>query len=1121
MSVTYVPAAERDARRAAHAVRALDVRDLLLPVTSLFAVLAIALAYGAQTLPAQSAALGVVARSAKAAALVIVNINEAPAAIELEPRLATAFAIPGDRRFAARELAQHLVRERDAGRPLPNVGAIASITVPSATVERQAGLDVYAKRLQAARLDAERAGLVSPDAIRLFTAGELAAIKPGLAVRAPETFRRRVVIYGAGYMLAFYLVAAVWRFRGVEGDRLLLVAAHLLTAVGFAVLITRTDPLRDTLLFVRYTEGVVLGAAIMAAASLIDFRKAAFLELSFLPLVGALLLSVVLVLFGDGPGSSSAKVNLGPFQPIELIRLLLALFLAGYFARRWELLRQDRRAAAVHLRWLPLPPVDYALPVVVGVGAALVFFFLQKDLGPALFLSCVFLAMYAVARGRVVMAVVGLAMLAGGFYIGYRLNISDTLLARVTMWRSPWDNAVLGGDQIAQSLWALATGGIFGTGLGFGDAHYLPAGHTDLVFSTIGEELGMAGLLAVAAVYALIVWRGFRIAIAASSDYGFFLATAVTLFLVVPVLVMGAGALGVTPLTGVVTPFLSYGGSAMAANFAALGILSAIRAGRKRGAVVEEQLRRPIRYLGRTLAAIAAVLFAALIDVQVVRADAYVVKPHLGVQADGVRRYQYNRRVLDVAALIPRGNVYDRRRRLLASSDPAAAAEARETYKKLGMALNSTCQEPVERCYPLGGVGFHLLGDLPTRINWSAGNTSYVERDAESRLRGFDDRSRIIQTRDRAGNLSSTIRREYDELVPLLRHRHDLNDPDVKPILERTRNLTLTVDAALQTRMAKTLAAHAKKSATGRAAAVVLDPATGDVLALVSYPWPADRPADRTALLGAEGGTDALLDRARYGLYPPGSTFKLVTATAALRRRLDLSGTTFGCIRLPDGRVGASIPGWNRPIRDDVQDAHPHGTINMRDGLVRSCNAYFAQLALRVGPDAILETALRLGISVAPSESPDRLRATLPQVGYGQGDVVASPLRMARVAAAVASGGVLRDARVETSPQPARTDLLLPPEAAARLASYMRDTVLHGTGRTLRNHPGRIAGKTGTAQVNGAASHSWFVGFAPYGPAARRIAFAVIIENAGYGGDAAAPVAGEIVTAAMATGLIK
>src|SRR6185436_7653915 len=137
-----------------------------------------------------------------------------------------------------------------------------------------------------------------------------------------------------------------------------------------------------------------------------------------------------------------------------------------------------------------------------------------------------------------------------------------------------------------------------------------------------------------------------------------------------------------------------------------------------------------------------------------------------------------------------------------------------------------------------------------------------------------------------------------------------------------------------------------------------------------------------------------------YGLYPPGSTFKLVTAAAALRQSVDSSKTTFICVRLPDGRVGARIKGWSRPIRDDVQDTHPHGTVNMRSGFVQSCNAYFAQLALELGPQPLMDAA-------------SRVRETLPQVGYGQADVVATPLRMARVVAAVASTGLLREVRWE------------------------------------------------------------------------------------------------------------
>jgi len=130
-------------------------------------------------------------------------------------------------------------------------------------------------------------------------------------------------------------------------------------------------------------------------------------------------------------------------------------------------------------------------------------------------------------------------------------------------------------------------------------------------------------------------------------------------------------------------------------------------------------------------------------------------------------------------------------------------------------------------------------------------------------------------------------------------------------------------------------------------------------------------------------------------------------------------------------------------------------------------------------------------------------------------------VRMARVAAAIASGGVLRDTRVERSSTPAATHVLLKPDAAAALGRDLRDAVLTGTGKSLSAHPWRIAGKTGTAEVSGAPSHAWFIGYAPYDHAEKRIAFAVIIENAGYGGRAAAPAAGEIVTAAAMSGLVK
>ena len=378
----------------------------------------------------------------------------------------------------------------------------------------------------------------------VLTPAEIATLKPYLVVRTREEFRKAVLLAGVLYLLAFHAVALVWRWRHVHGDTLLLSAAHLLTAIGFAVLLSRPDPLRDGLLFVRFAETVVAGLALMAGLSLVNFAAAGSVALSYVPLVAALSLSILLILFGTGPGSSSARVNLGPVQPIEAIRLLLALFLAGYFARRWELLREVRGQSFRALRvpeWFNLPRGEYVLPVFVGVGTALLFFFVQKDLGPALFLCCVFLAVYGVARGHIGMAAAGFALLVAGFYVGYRLQISATLADRVRMWQSPWDNTVAGGNQITHAMWAMATGGGFGTGLGLGSSRYLPAGHTDLVLAAIGEELGLAGLIVVAGAFAVLAWRGFRIARVAANDYGFFLATALTLFLALPVLDHGLG----------------------------------------------------------------------------------------------------------------------------------------------------------------------------------------------------------------------------------------------------------------------------------------------------------------------------------------------------------------------------------------------------------------------------------------------------------------------------------------------------------------------------------------------------------------------------------------------------
>ena len=1086
------------------------------------------------------------------------NLNTQITTDQIEAAMAAAFTYPADRQFAAKAVAAYLRPPAgSSARVLPNVGALSHVEVPAAAVDANKNLVEVRARLDAARTAAIETKREAPATMPLLTPADLAALKPLISVRTMADYRYAVLWDALAIVAAFQALSLFWRWRGVQGDRILFATVHLLVGIGFAVMLSRPDPIRDTLLVARYTEGVLIGLALFGLVSLLDFDRPALRELTYLPLAGALALSLLLLAFGSGPGTSSARINLGPVQPIEAIRLLLALFLAGYFARRWELLRQVR-AETVRNRelpaWLNLPRLTHVLPVAVGVCAALVLFFFQKDLGPALLLALLFLAMFAIARGGAWLASLGFAGLAAGFGLGYLLHISNTLGTRLQMWLSPWDNAVRGGDQVAHAMWGLASGAIAGTGVGLGQARFIPEAHTDLVLAAIGEELGFVGLLVVALAFAVIVWRGFMIARRARTDYRFFLAMALTLSLAIPVLVMAAGILGALPLTGVVTPFLSYGGSAMAANLVALGLLVAIGArdsgendaGARSPATREETnpglvfaaFRVPVRWVAGAMGAAGAALLVLAGNVQTVHADDYLVRPQMGLQADGGRRFQYNPRVLEALRSIPRGTIYDRSGLPLATSDAAVIDKAARGYAQLGRKISEACPSAEERCYPAGPSFFHLIGDATTRLNWSAANASYVERDAEVQLRGFDDRAVAVSSSDADGKTLLAMRRDFAAVVALVRHRWEPEHPAVKAFRERSRDVKLTIDARLQLAVAGILERAAKVPGVGKGAVVVLDAETGDVLASVSYPWPGmtgttgtTGTTGRAASANAAGLVDAELDRARYGLYPPGSTFKMITAAAALREDPKASQREFVCSRFPGNRIGVRIPGFGPPIYDDVHDEREHGRIGMHDAILKSCNAYFAQLAVALGSEPLARTAAVAGITLNTSRSAERVRANLPHAGYGQGEVVATPLRLARVAAAIGTDGTIHESPIVMGPadKPGVIDTAFVSSDAARtLSRDLRDAVTTGTGRQLKDHPARIAGKTGTAEIDDAAPHAWFVGFAPFDAAQGRpaegthkIAFAVVLEHAGYGGQAAANVAGQIATAAASLGLIR
>ena len=300
---------------------------------------------------------------------------------------------------------------------------------------------------------------------------------------------------------------------------------------------------------------------------------------------------------------------------------------------------------------------------------------------------------------------------------------------------------------------------------------------------------------------------------------------------------------------------------------------------------------------------------------------------------------------------------------------------------------------------------------------------------------------------------------DYRELLPLLRHRWQPDNPEVKRIRDRDRNLHMSIDARLQWRAAELLENQLRKLGRTKGAIVILDPATGDLLASVSYPWP----GPIAAIVSATGSDDPLLDRARYGLYPPGSSFKIVTSIAALRKNPQNANNRYECKRLADGRTGNFIRGWQHPIHDDIKDTVPHGDISMHAGLVVSCNAYFAQLGTyAVGAEALLDTANHLGISVANPSTVQTLQRELPQASYGQGQDVASPFQMARVAATIAQNGSMPFGRWVTdqsNPRQQGPDSILAPELSSEIGAAMRNVVTSGTGRAANVADLPIAGQ--------------------------------------------------------------
>ncbi|MFF2469753.1 MULTISPECIES: FtsW/RodA/SpoVE family cell cycle protein [Streptomyces] len=393
-----------------------------------------------------------------------------------------------------------------------------------------------------------------------------------------------------GYGLGLGLIAGIAHL-GVRkfapyADPLLLPLATLLNGLGL-VMIWRLDQSKLLQSLPNFTQAAprqlmytALGIGLFVAVLIFLKDHRVLQRYTYISMFGALILLLLPLVPGLGANIYGAKIwisipGLGTLQPGEFAKIILAVFFAGYLmVKRDALALASRRFMGLYLpRGRDLGPI-----LVVWFVSILILVF-ETDLGTSLLFFGMFVIMLYVATERTSWIVFGLLMSAAGA-VGVA-SFEPHVQQRVQAWLDPMHEFMLsrqgvGGhtEQSMQALWAFGSGGTLGTGWGQGHSELIRfAANSDFILASFGEELGLAGIMAILVVYGLIVERGIRTALAARDPFGKLLAVGLSGGFALQVFVVAGGVMGLIPLTGMTMPFVAYGGSSVIANWALMGIL--------------------------------------------------------------------------------------------------------------------------------------------------------------------------------------------------------------------------------------------------------------------------------------------------------------------------------------------------------------------------------------------------------------------------------------------------------------------------------------------------------------------------------------------------------------------
>jgi cell division protein FtsW (lipid II flippase)/cell division protein FtsI/penicillin-binding protein 2 len=758
------------------------------------------------------------------------------------------------------------------------------------------------------------------------------------------------------------------------------------------------------------------------------------------------------------------------FQPGEIAKILIVLFLAAYLTDNRELLSVMRRSRI----GLKYPDFRALIPLIAMWVIAMLIVVFERDLGSALLFFGIFLVMIYVCTGRLSYVIIGVGLVAlGGFGL---YKVFSHVQTRIAIWLSPFSDPSGSGYQLVQSLYSLADGGLFGTGIGRGMPTYIPEVQSDFIFSAIGEELGLLGASGVIFLFMLFAVRGFLIAARAKSDMAAFTAVGLTTSICLQAFIIIGGVTGFIPLTGLTLPFMSQGGSSLLSSFIIVGLL--LCAGNE-GTGLQTEMTSTTSFkkpgetgvLGRSalgkrltwLIAIFALLFAGLI------ANLTFIQ---AVRANEIQDMNGNNHTLQRIAQQQRGAILTSDNVVLAQS----ALQSDGTYK---------------RTYPQGTLASHAIGYSSQRY----GSTG-VENSMGTTLVG----------QEHFETIGDAIRSYAGE----------------KP---QGNDVVVTLDSQIQQAAEASIAGQ-------KGACVVLDTSTGAVLAEASSPT-YDNNNVESVIKNSNSDGD-LVNRATQTLYAPGSTFKIVTLAGALDTGTVKASTVYSS---PSSiSIGnASITNYhshaygNTTVEEATALSSNTAFAQIADDLGSEALVSYAK---KFGFN---NSSLALDFSLSTSLMPDPAEMTQWETAWaGVGQPVgehqspagpqATVMQMAVCMSAIANNGVAvhpyiiqkvvsASGATTYQTQPQILGQVISEKTAQTEREILSTVVTSGTGTQAQVDGANVIGKTGTAETGKANSDAWFVGTAEAN--GKSVTVAIIIEQGDSGGDVAAPKASNVFNAAL------